>query len=120
MPVLAVDSVVFSESHAIQRYAASITGLYPIHDPLLALRVDEFVDVHSDIVLALTSTMSGDVDAATLRATREALATTTLPSMLALLDARLSSAAVGMTRHRSLLDGRARPIGVARPHSDRQ
>ncbi|POM76985.1 Glutathione S-transferase [Phytophthora palmivora] len=39
VPVLEVDGTTYSQSMAIARYAAKLTGLYP-HDPLECLRVD--------------------------------------------------------------------------------
>lgn len=49
LPVVKIDGVEYSQSHAILRYAGKLSGLYP-DDPLPALRVDEITDTCEDIV----------------------------------------------------------------------
>lgn len=53
VPVLQVDGVVFSQSMAIARYAAKISGLYP-QDPIQALSVDMVSETLVDLVEVIT------------------------------------------------------------------
>jgi glutathione S-transferase len=57
VPVLDVDGVRICESNAILRFVGKLAGLYPT-DPVLALRVDELLDVMEDISAALKSTFT--------------------------------------------------------------
>ncbi|KAG9399181.1 hypothetical protein AC1031_012142 [Aphanomyces cochlioides] len=88
LPILTVNGQVFAQSHAIDRYAGILAGLYPIHNPLDALRVDEICDFGEEIVLLVMSSV-GEQDHAKRRAIREEQARTKFPAMFAMLEARL-------------------------------
>lgn len=57
VPVLDIDGIRVCESNAILRFVGKLTGLYP-SDPVLALRVDEILDVMEDISAALKPSFS--------------------------------------------------------------
>ena len=49
VPEISIDGEMHAQSNAMLRYAGKLSGLYP-EDPLLAIRVDEIVDVCDDDV----------------------------------------------------------------------
>jgi glutathione S-transferase len=57
VPVLDIDGIRVCESNAILRFVGKLTGLYP-SDPVLALRVDEILDVMEDVSAALKPSFS--------------------------------------------------------------
>jgi len=61
LPVLDVDGSVYSQSHAILRYAGKLAKLYP-EDPLHALRVDEVLDGLTDALNALVPSFRAQDD----------------------------------------------------------
>ncbi|CAK4083822.1 unnamed protein product [Aphanomyces euteiches] len=90
LPTLSVDGQVFAQSHAITRYVGTLSGFYPKNNPLVALLVDEICDFNEDILAALVLGFL-EQDQNKRRAKREELATTKLPEMFAMLEARLAS-----------------------------
>ncbi|CAK4731477.1 hypothetical protein AeMF1_002425 [Aphanomyces euteiches] len=90
LPVLTVDGQVFSQSHAMARYAGVLSGLYPKDNAVDALRVDELCDFNEDILLAVVPTFR-EQDAEKRKAMSEDLAANKLPEMLAMLEARLAA-----------------------------
>eukprot|EP00177_Eucheuma_denticulatum_P006469 GFKZ01011783.1.p2 GENE.GFKZ01011783.1~~GFKZ01011783.1.p2 ORF type:complete len:211 (+),score=32.93 GFKZ01011783.1:394-1026(+) len=51
-PTLVIDGEQYAQSNAILRYCGKLAGLYP-SDPLLALQVDEIVELFADVGAAL-------------------------------------------------------------------
>ncbi|TMW62191.1 hypothetical protein Poli38472_009684 [Pythium oligandrum] len=49
VPVLVVDGQVIAQSHAILRYAGRLSGLYPVNDPVAALKVDEVLGTMDEL-----------------------------------------------------------------------
>jgi len=57
VPVLYMDGEVTSaQSNAILRYVGKASGLYP-EDPVLALKVDEAMDISDDMIMPLAATI---------------------------------------------------------------
>jgi glutathione S-transferase len=61
LPVLEVDGKIFSQSIAIARYAAKLTGVYPT-EPVEALRVDMIVDSLCELMYALIAILFHEKD----------------------------------------------------------
>jgi glutathione S-transferase len=82
LPVLDVEtangSVTSAQSNAILRFVGRHAGLYPVDDPLRALKVDEAMDVAEDLYHVIGPSM-GEPDVERRMAMRRALATETLP-----------------------------------------
>ena len=74
-----------AQSNAILRFAGRLTGLYPVDDPLQALKVDEVLGVGEDINCLLGPSLHEE-DAGRKMAMRKALAEETLPYWMACLD----------------------------------
>ena len=89
VPVLDVTTggktVRSAESNAILRYVGRLTGLYPVDEPLRALKVDEALDVAEDLYHVIGPSM-GEPDAARRMAMRKVLAEETLPRWGAYLE----------------------------------
>lgn len=82
LPVLDVAedgrTVTAAESNAILRYAGRLAGLYPVDDPLRALKVDEAMDLGEDLFRLIgPSIVEPDVERK--MAMRKVLAEETLP-----------------------------------------
>jgi glutathione S-transferase len=82
LPVLDVVSagktVSAAQSNAILRYVGRRAGLYPVDDPLRALKVDEALDLGEDLYHLIGPSI-GEQDAARRMAMRKVLAEETLP-----------------------------------------
>ncbi|GMF15172.1 unnamed protein product [Phytophthora lilii] len=88
VPTLEVDGEVFTQSHAIMRYAGRLGGLYPVSAPYLALKIDELLHAMGEVEEKMgPSFRESDVDKK--KAMREELASVTLPRYAALIEARL-------------------------------
>ncbi|EGZ28028.1 hypothetical protein PHYSODRAFT_554350 [Phytophthora sojae] len=88
LPILEVDGEVFTQSHAIARYAGRLGGLYPVSAPYLALKIDEVLHAMGEVEEKMgPSFRESDTDKK--KAMREELATTTLPRYAGLIEARL-------------------------------
>ncbi|ETW06446.1 hypothetical protein H310_02702 [Aphanomyces invadans] len=98
IPILDVDGVVYSQSHAIERYAGTLSGLYPTTDALAALLVDEIVDFNEEILTLLIPARL-EADPAAKRELTNALAAKPLPDKLALLEARLAATSAAKKSH---------------------
>ncbi len=89
LPVLVVESSegeqCVAQSNAILRFAGRLTGLYPVDDPLQALKVDEALDVGEDIN-GLISPSLHEQDVDRKMAMRKELAEETLPFWLACFE----------------------------------
>eukprot|EP00049_Salpingoeca_infusionum_P002725 m.59193 g.59193 ORF g.59193 m.59193 type:complete len:210 (-) comp11756_c1_seq2:115-744(-) len=88
MPVLTVDGKPHTQSMAGARYAAKLAKVYP-EDPLQALKVDEFVEIVSELSLIVPK--GGD----DLKEKREQWVETTLKKYLAYLNAHFEASTSG-------------------------
>lgn len=80
LPTLEVDGRLFSQSHAILRYAGKLSGLYPT-DGLNALKVDMILDSQKDIMNKLTPSFY-EKDEEKKRELRESLKRDVYPDFL--------------------------------------
>jgi glutathione S-transferase len=85
LPVLFVEDVESggrrtsaAQSNAILRFVGRLTGLYPVDDPLRALKVDEALDVAEDFYHLIAPSI-GEENAERRKAMRRVLAEETLP-----------------------------------------
>jgi glutathione S-transferase len=74
-----------AQSNAILRFAGRLAGLYPVDDPLLALRVDEALGVGEDMSHLITPSLH-EPDPERKMAMRKQLAEETLPYWLDCFD----------------------------------
>ncbi|KAF1792329.1 Thioredoxin-like fold [Phytophthora cactorum] len=88
LPVLEVDGEVFTQSHAIMRFAGRMGGLYPVTAPYLALKIDELLHAMGEIDGKMGPSFR-EPDADKKKALREELASVTIPRYAALCEARL-------------------------------
>lgn len=89
IPVLDIETasgkLCSAQSNAILRFAGRLTGLYPINDPLLALKVDEALDFGEDINQLLGPSFR-EQDMEKKLAMRKVLAEKNLPEMASYLE----------------------------------
>ena len=82
LPVLDVEvpagHVSAAQSNAILRYAGRLAGLYPVEDPVRALKVDEALDLGEDLYHIIGPSI-GEQNAERRMAMRKVLAEDTLP-----------------------------------------
>jgi len=82
LPVLevttAAGTVTAAQSNAILRYVGRRAGLYPIDDPVRALKIDEAMDLGEEFYRLIAPSI-GEPDAARRMAMRKVLAEETLP-----------------------------------------
>ncbi|OWZ10140.1 Glutathione S-transferase [Phytophthora megakarya] len=88
VPVLEVDGEVFTQSHAILRYAGRLGGLYPVTAPYLTLKIDEVLNAMGEIEEKMGPAFR-ETDQEKKKAMREELASVTLPRYAGLFEARL-------------------------------
>ncbi|KAH7478973.1 hypothetical protein KRP22_010975 [Phytophthora ramorum] len=88
VPILEVDGEVFTQSHAMLRYAGRLGGLYPVSAPYLALKIDELLNAMGEVEEKMGPSFR-ESDADKKKAMREELATVTLPRYAGLFEARL-------------------------------
>ncbi len=74
-----------AQSNAILRFAGRLAGLYPVDDPLQALKVDEVLGVVEDINCLLSPSLHEE-DTERKMAMRKVLADETLPFWMGCLD----------------------------------
>lgn len=89
LPALEIETpggmVSAMQSNAILRFIGRQTGLYPVDDPVQALKVDEALDLGEDINHAIGPSIA-EQDAGRRMAMRKVLAEETLPRMAGLLE----------------------------------
>ena len=89
LPVLDVETttgkVCSAQSNAILRFAGRLSGLYPVNDPVQALKVDEALDAGEDINQLLAPSIH-EHDVQKKMAMRKELAETTLPEWAAYFE----------------------------------
>ena len=55
IPVLVIDGVSLSQTGAISRFCGKLSGLYPIDDDLLAAKIDQVIDMATDITVLFSN-----------------------------------------------------------------
>jgi glutathione S-transferase len=89
LPVLDVETLVgtvsAAQSNAILRFAGRRAGLYPIDDPVRALKVDEALDLGEDLYHVIAPSID-EQDAERRLAMRKILAEETLPRWMGFLE----------------------------------
>jgi glutathione S-transferase len=89
IPVLVIETSdgthCVAQSNAILRFAGRLTGLYPMEDPLQALKVDEALGVGEDINCLLEPSLHEE-DTERKMAMRKVLADETLPFWMGCLE----------------------------------
>jgi len=94
LPVLDVETATgkycSAQSNAILRFAGRLSGLYPVDNLILALKVDEALDVGEDINQLMGPSLH-ETDVQTRMAMRKELAEKTLPEWAAYLERLLIS-----------------------------
>ena len=55
LPCLIVDGVPIAQTGGISRFCGKLSGIYPTNDDLLAARIDQFVDIATDITVLVFS-----------------------------------------------------------------
>jgi glutathione S-transferase len=56
MPVLVVDGTSIAQTGGIARFCGKLSGLYPIEDHLKAAKIDQFIDLATDLNTMVSST----------------------------------------------------------------
>jgi len=94
IPVMVIETSAgtqcVAQSNAILRFAGRLTGLYPVDDPLQALKVDEALGVGEDINCLLEPSLH-EQDTDRKMAMRKELAEETLPYWMGCLDRLLAA-----------------------------
>jgi len=89
LPILVVETsegeLCVAQSNAILRFAGRLSSLYPVDDPLQALKVDEALDVGEDINCLIGPSLH-EQDTEKKMAMRKELAEETLPFWIACFD----------------------------------
>ena len=89
LPVLDIETtegkVSAAQSNAILRFAGRLTGLYPIDDPVRALKVDEVMGIGEDLYHLFTPSFT-EQDTERKMAMRKVLAEETLPPWAGYLE----------------------------------
>ena len=55
LPCLIVDGVPIAQTGGISRFCGKLSGMYPKNDDLLAARIDQFIDIATDITVLVFS-----------------------------------------------------------------
>jgi len=84
-PCLMIDGVPISQNGGISRFCGKLSGLYPINDDLLAARIDQYLDLATDITF-LISASGNEEDDQQRRANRQELSKGELPRKLKMLE----------------------------------
>src|SRR6185369_10812360 len=94
LPVLDVETaggtISAAQSNAILRFVGRLAGLYPVDDPVRALKVDEAMDVGEDLYHLIGPSI-GEENVERRMAMRKALATQALPRWGGFLDRLLTA-----------------------------
>ena len=84
-PCLIVDGVPIAQTGGIARFCGKLSGLYPINDDFLAARIDQFLDLATDINF-LISASGGEEDEEKIKANRQELSKSELPRKIKMLE----------------------------------
>ena len=60
LPCLLVDGHPLAQTGAIARFCGKLSGLYPKHNDLLAAKIDQFIDLATDITVLVANTGRDD------------------------------------------------------------
>ena len=55
IPVLLVDNIPLSQTGAISRFCGKISGLYPSNNDLAAAKIDQVIDMATDITVLFSN-----------------------------------------------------------------
>ena len=56
LPCLVVDDISLAQTGAIARFCGKLTKLYPVNNDLAAAKIDQFIDIATDITMIIIST----------------------------------------------------------------
>lgn len=87
VPVMTLDGKEYAQTHAILRYIGRQVDLYPVDDPIQALRVDEVIDTVSDLFGSVYHYRGDDKEL--LRTQREKLLKEDVPKFFGGLEKRV-------------------------------
>jgi glutathione S-transferase len=84
-PVLQVDGETIAQTGAIARFCGKLSGLYPTKDDFAAAKVDEVIDLATDITMQMRPALK-EADPKVRIEMRRELSTTILPRWLGFLE----------------------------------
>jgi glutathione S-transferase len=84
-PVLQVDGKTIAQTGAIARFCGKLSGLYPTKDDFAAAKVDEVIDLATDITMQMRPALR-ETDPKVRIEMRRELSTTILPRWLGFLE----------------------------------
>jgi len=84
-PCLLVDGVPIAQTGGIARFCGKLTGLYPKNNDLLAAKIDQFIDLATDITFLVAATGTIE-DGEKRKAARAELSQAELPRKLKMLE----------------------------------
>ena len=85
LPCLVVDGISIAQTAGIARFCGKLSGVYPKNDDVLAARIDQFLDMATDIT-NLISTTGRDEDDEAKKIKRQELCKGELARKLGMLD----------------------------------
>jgi glutathione S-transferase len=85
LPCLVVDGISIAQTAGIARFCGKLSGVYPKNDDVLAARIDQFLDMATDIT-NLISTTGRDEDEEAKKIKRQELCKGELARKLGMLD----------------------------------
>jgi glutathione S-transferase len=85
LPCLVVDGISIAQTAGIARFCGKLSGVYPKNDDVLAARIDQFLDMATDIT-NLISTTGRDEDEEAKKIKRQELCKGELARKLEMLD----------------------------------
>lgn len=88
-PCLIVDGVPIAQTGGISRFCGKLSGLYPINDDITAARIDQFLDLATDINFLISSSGNA-VDEKTIKDNRQNLSKDELPRKLKMLERNIA------------------------------
>jgi len=80
-----IDGVPISQNGGISRFCGKLSGLYPINDDLLAARIDQYLDLATDITFLIPASRNEEDDQQR-KANRQELSKCELPRKLKMLE----------------------------------
>ncbi len=63
LPCLIIDKFTLAQTSAISRYCGKLSGLYPKDNHLLAAKIDQYIDLATDITVIISKTFTENDDA---------------------------------------------------------
>jgi len=89
-PVLQVDSKTIAQTGAIARFCGKLSGLYPTENDFYAAKVDEVIDLATDITVKIRPALI-EKDPEKMKEMRRELAETVLPQWLGFMEKLLDT-----------------------------